>query len=225
MTPATPVEDTRRLREQVIAACLELEEIGHFVGTWGNIGVRVRQGLLVTPTRMEYRAIQPADLVLVSWEGGPLAGRRLPSSEMELHRQVLLARADLGAVVHTHSPWATVVAAARRSLPVCVEDMAQVLGGEVPCARYVRGGLHAELGRAACEALGGTTSAVLLASHGAVVGGRTLAEAVVASRVLEKAACAFVMGHALGGAVPIDAEAVASERDRFLHKYGTADDK
>ena len=220
----THVRDEPALRQAIIAACRRLRDIGHFVGTWGNIGVRVAEGLLVTPTRLDYDAMQPDDLVLVSLTGGRLAGKRLPSSEMELHRAVLEARPDLGAVVHTHSPYATVVAAARRSLPVCVEDMAQVIGGEVRCARYVPGGRHRQLGRAACEALG-DSAAVLLANHGAVVCGRDLAEAVVAAQVLEKAALVFVLAQSLGGATIIPSDLVAEERHRFLHKYGTAADQ
>lgn len=222
---ADPPDDSDALRQAVIDACLTLRRWGHFVGTWGNIGVRVRQGLLVTPTRLDYDLMRPDDLVLVSWDGERIAGARLPSSEMELHRQVLLRRSDLGALVHTHSPYATCLAVAGRSLPVCVEDMAQIVGGEVRCSRYARGGLHRELAAAACEAIGDSAAAALLANHGAIVGGRDLAEAVVASQILEKAAMAYLFAQGLGGAATIPADAVAAERDRFLHKYGTADDQ
>lgn len=222
--PAPP-DDCDELRQEVIEACLTLRTWGHFVGTWGNIGVRVRQGLLVTPTRLDYAAMRPEDLVVVSWQGERLNGTRLPSSEMELHRQVLLRRGDLNALVHTHSPYATCLAVAGRPLPVCVEDMAQIIGGTVKCSRYVRGGMHRELAEAACEVFGDDSSAALLANHGAIVGGRTLAEAVVASQILEKAALAFLFAQGLGGATPIPPAAAAAERDRFLNKYGTAADQ
>lgn len=221
----TPPDDNDELRQEVIDACLALRAWGHFVGTWGNIGVRVRQGLLVTPTRLDYSAMRPEDLVVVSWQGERLRGTRLPSSEMELHRQVLLRRADLHAVVHTHSPYATCLAVAGRALPVCVEDMAQIIGGTVHCSKYVRGGMHRELAMAACEALGDNSFAALLANHGAIVGGRNLAEAVVASQILEKSAMAFLFAQGLGGAIALPPEAAAAERDRFLHKYGTAADQ
>jgi L-fuculose-phosphate aldolase len=220
-----PPDDGPEVREAIVAACRRLAALGHFVGTWGNIGVRTGQGLLVTPTRLDYDQLTAADLVLVDWDGQRIAGERLPSSEMELHRQVLAARPDLGAVVHTHSPYATAVAAARRPLPVCVEDMAQIIGGPVQCARYVPGGRHRELGAAACEALHPDSAAVLLANHGAVVGGRDLAEAIVASQVLEKAALAFLFAERLGGAHPVPPHAAAAERDRFLHKYGRPADQ
>ena len=104
--------DTNELREAVIRTCLLMRDrLGYFVGTWGNISVRVEDGLLVTPSRMSYDAIAADDLVVVGWEGGVLRGHRVPTSEMELHRQVLRRRPDLGALVHSHSPWASVCAA------------------------------------------------------------------------------------------------------------------
>jgi L-fuculose-phosphate aldolase len=219
------IDDTIGLRQEIIAACLRLRDLGYFIGTWGNIGVRVRQGLLVTPTRLDYAQMQADDLVLVDWEGRRIRGNRLPSSEMELHRQVLALRGDLAAIVHTHSPFATAVAAAGRCLPVFVEDLAQIIGGEVRCSHYVPGGRHRELAAAACAALGQQSSAALLANHGAVCGGRDLAEAVVAVEVLEKAAHTFILAQALGGVREIPKSLVAEERERFLHKYGTPADQ
>lgn len=224
--PSTVIsEDTVELRSSVIAACLRMRELGYFIGTWGNIGVRTQRGLLVTPTRLDYDLMRPDDLVLVDWQGQRIGGHRLPSSEMELHRQVLMHRTDLGAVVHTHSQYATAIAAAGRSIPACVEDLAQIIGGAVRCSTYVPGGRHRELATAACAALGETSAAALLANHGAICGGRTLAEAVVAAQVLEKAALVFILAESLGGAVTIPASLVAEERDRFLHKYGTPADQ
>jgi L-fuculose-phosphate aldolase len=109
-------------------------------------------------------------------------------------------------------------------LPCIVEDMAQIIGGPVRCSRYVRGGQHLELAQAAVEALGNDASAVILASHGVVVGGRDLAEAIVAARILDKAAMLFTYANMLGGANVIPDEPVRAERHRYLYKYGNASD-
>jgi L-fuculose-phosphate aldolase len=220
----TPPADTGVLREEIIAACHKLQVLGYFIGTWGNIAVRCGEGLLITPSRVDYEELTPADIVAVDREGVPAPGPRLPSSELHIHRQILLARLDLGAVVHAHSPYASVLACAGRALPVCAEDMAQIIGAEVRCAPYVRGGDHRGLAAGAAQALGPTATAVLLANHGPVVTGRTLAEALVAAQVLEKAALMYVLAQDLGGARIIPPEAVALERDRYLYKYGTSAD-
>ena len=219
-----PCTDTPQLRQEIIAACLELSRLGFFIGTWGNIAVRIADGLLMTPSRMDYRVMTPDDLVVVSMEGKTLRGNQLPSSELHLHRLLLLSRPDFGATVHAHSPYASAVACAGRSLPVCVEDAAQIIGAEVHCSRYVRGGCHLDLARAAQEAIGPDAAAVLLANHGPVVGGRNLAEALVAAQVLEKAAQVFVWANSLGGCRIIPEESVRAERERFLYKYGKAAD-
>ena len=220
MTPA----DSEKVRREMLEVYAKLAELGYLVGTWGNISVRVVEGLLVTPSRVPLEEMGTADLVLVSMEGKTLKGSRLPSSEMHLHRMVLRKRPDIGALVHSHSPYASAVACAHRAIPVLMEDMSQIIGGEVVCAGYVPAGQHEELGRAASEAIGDTSMAVLLGNHGPVVGGRTLGEALVAAQILEKAARSLVYTSALGGAVEIPAESVASERYRFLYKYGTTGD-
>lgn len=180
--------------------------------------------MLITPSRVPYHSMVADDLVVVSWEGHRIRGQRLPSSEMQVHRVLLLRRPDLGAIVHTHSPYASAFACAQRTIPVCVEDMAQIIGGEVCCARYVPGGRHKELAQAAWEEMGEEAAAVSLANHGPVVGGRDLAEAVVAARVLEKAAQLAIFASALGQCVIISPEHVREERLRFLYKYGREED-
>ncbi len=223
--PATTHHDTAELRQAVIRTCLVMRDrLGYFIGTWGNISVRLEDGLLVTPSRMVYEDVSADDLVVVGWEGGVLRGHRLPTSEFELHRQILRKRPDLGALIHSHSPWASVCACAGRGIPVLADDMAEVIGGEVRCAPHVAAGRHRELARAAAEAIGPDAWAVLLGNHGVVAGGRDLAEAVVASQFVEKAAMILIHSQVLGGVRPIAEELWREERHRYLHKYGKPED-
>jgi L-fuculose-phosphate aldolase len=218
---ATPLEDTLSVRAEVIDTCRKLHELGHFIGTWGNISVRLTDGMLVTPSAVAYETMTTDDLVLISWgEMKVIKGERLPSSESLLHHMLLSQRADFGAVVHTHSHYLTALSCARRDLPTCVEDMAQIIGGDVKCTSYVPGSKHKELAEAACDAIGKQSMAVLLANHGPVLAARTLAEAVVAVEILEKAAMSFVLASSIGGCVLIPEDNVKEERERFLFKYG-----
>lgn len=217
--------DSLSIRQEVIAACLYLrDKLGYFIGSWGNISVRLDEGLLLTPTRMEYDRLNPEDLVLISLEGEILKGQRLPTSEMEMHRQLMLKRPDLGAIIHSHSPFASVAAAAHCSIPVIMDDMAEVIGGNVHCAKYVTACQHHELAQAACDAIGPDACAVLLANHGVLTGGRDLQEALVAAQFMEKAAMIYIHAQAMGGAVPIPETSWRQERHRYLYKYGTAED-
>lgn len=213
-----------QIKLEIISTCRAMERIGHFVGTWGNISVRVPEGFIITPSRISYDVITPVDLVAVSLDGEILSGHRLPSSEAGMHRLVLKKKPTTGAVIHTHPPYASAIACLRRSIPVFVEDAAQIIGGEVKCTSYVPAGQHVKFAEEVAATIG-DENAVLIANHGVLVCGRTLSEAFVGCQIVEKAAQMMLLAVPLGGVVPISEEFVRSERNRFLCKYGTADDK
>lgn len=217
--------DTEGLRRQIITTCLTLRDrLGYFVGTWGNISVRVEEGLLLTPSRLAYHQLQPEDLVVVSWDANIVKGDRLPTSEMELHRVLMLERPSFGALIHAHSPFASVLACAHRSIPVMVDDMAEVIGGEVCCSPYVSAGKHQALAQAARETIGPEACAVLMGNHGVIAGGRDLEEALVAIQFVEKAAMILIQAESLGGVKTIPEDLWREERQRYLFKYGNPED-
>ena len=181
------------------------------------------EGLIITPSRVDYASLKTEDLVLVSDSGVVLEGHRLPSSELEVHRQIYLRRADVGAVVHTHSFYATALSCLHENIPVIVEEQSQVVGAEIRCTRYIPAGQHRELGMEVAATLG-DSNGVLLANHGTVSCGRNMTEALFTCRVVERVAQMRLLTSALGGAVPIPVEFVRSERERWLYKYGSAAD-
>jgi len=211
------------LRREIIAACLQLEAWGHVIGTYGNVSVRIPGGLLITPSRVDYHVVQPEDIVAVSLEGQVTAGTRLPSSELQVHLQIYLHRPEVGAVVHAHSLYATALSCLHGNVPVIVEEQSQVVGSEIRCTRYVPAGQHRELGVEVAATLG-ESMAVLLANHGTVSCGRTLAEALLTCQVVERVAQMHLLTSVAGSAIPIPPEFVASERARWLYRYGKAED-
>ena len=211
------------LKVEMIEKCRLLEKMGYFIGTWGNLSARVPEGFIVTPSRVSYSAIEPGDFVTVSPEGTVMAGHRVPSSETEIHRVVLNKKPDTGAIIHSHSPYATAVSCLHQGIPVFVEDMAQIIGGEVHCTRYVPAGQHKRIAEEVGRTIG-EENAVLLANHGVLCCGRDLDEALVANQVLEKAAMMMLAAGGREKIIPIPEEFVRSERHRFLYKYGTAKD-
>jgi L-fuculose-phosphate aldolase len=223
--PVKPFKDSNDLRKQIIKTCLDMrDKYGFFIGTWGNISVRVEEGMLVTPTRVSYDELKPEDIVVVTLDGKVMHSKRLPTSEVELHRGLLLKRPDIGAFIHSHSPYASAFACAHRSIPVVVDDMAEIIGGEVRCAAYVPAGRHREMANAVCEAINDDSFAVLISNHGAVVGGRDLDEATAASQILEKAALICIHAVAIGNAKLVPDDAWREERHRYLFKYGKVED-
>ena len=211
------------LKLEMIEKCRLLEKMGYFIGTWGNVSARVPEGFIVTPSRVEYAVIEPEDFVTVSMGGTVVGGHRLPSSETEIHRAVLAKKNDVGAIIHSHSPYATAVSCLQQNIPVFVEDMAQIIGGEVRCTQYVPAGQHRKIAEEVGRTIG-DENAVLLANHGVMCCGRNLAEALVANQILEKAALMMLAAGGRDKVIPIPEEFVKSERHRFLYKYGTAHD-
>jgi len=211
------------LQRELIEICHRLVALGYVIGTYGNVSARVPGGLIITPSRVDYADLTTEDLVTVSDAGVILAGTRLPSSELEVHRQVYLRRSDINAVLHTHSLHATALSCCHETIPVIVEEQAQVVGGEIYCTHYVPAGRHEELGEETARALG-ASNAVLIANHGVVSCGRSLGEALFTCIVVERIAQMRLLTSA-AASVPIPPEHVDSERDRFLHRYGTAADR
>jgi L-fuculose-phosphate aldolase len=167
------------LRREIIATCRQLNALGLNQGTSGNVSVRAgpapADGFLLTPTSLDYATMQPADLVHIRADG-TCAGRRRPSSELPFHAAIMAARPDVRAIIHTHSTHATAVSCLRRGLPAIHYLVALFGGADIRCARYATFGTDA-LSASLVRALAGRRAA-LLANHGLVVVGDSLAHAL-----------------------------------------------
>jgi L-fuculose-phosphate aldolase len=171
------------IRAAIAEAGRELERAGLVQGTAGNLSVRDRASgtVAITPSAVPYGRLQPADMVLVGPDGLE-ESRHLPSSELAMHLAVYEARDDVGAVVHTHSPWATTWAVLGREIPA-VHYVIASIGDRVRLAPYATYGTT-ELAEGAVRALG-DSGGVLLASHGVLTAGADLDTAVERALIVE----------------------------------------
>lgn len=179
-------------REELAKYARRLAADGLVVGTAGNLSTRVEEGIAITPSAVPYDELRPELVALVALDGTPLEGD--PSRELPLHLAVY-RETDADAVVHTHSPWATVLACAGNELPA-VHYLVAELGGPVRVAPYATPGSE-DLAEALLEALAGR-SAALLASHGAVTVGNSLAQACARAVLLEWLCALYARARALG---------------------------
>jgi L-fuculose-phosphate aldolase len=159
----------------IIAAAQRMDAAGFAPSKSGNVSARTAGGFLITPSGLPYAGMTPDDLVTLDPDGSVLAGHRKPSSEWRFHAAIYAARPDIQALVHTHSPRATALSCARRGLPAFHYMIALCGGHDVRCADYATFGT-AELADNVVRALAGR-KAVLLANHGVIAGGQTLAGA------------------------------------------------
>ena len=144
-------------------------------GTSGNISARVAEGFLITPSGLPYDETKPADIVLMKKDGSHV-GRLKPSSEWRLHTSIMANRPEVGAVVHTHSMFATTLSCLGLEIPAVHYMIAAAGGSNIRCVPYITYGTQ-ELADAALKALEGR-SACLLANHGMIVVGPTLKRAM-----------------------------------------------
>ena len=174
-------------KQEVLEIAKKMQEMGLVASTSGNVSTRpTTDKLVITPSGMPYPDLLCTDMVTMGLSGKVIDGSRKPSSEHSLHREVYLKRPDVLAVVHTHSIYATAFAAARRAIPVLVDELLQVNDGQVGVAEYAPPG-SIELAKNCIGTLG-NKSAVLLANHGLVGVGKNLEEALEVCSAVEKAA-------------------------------------
>ncbi|MBE7198557.1 MAG: class II aldolase/adducin family protein, partial [Parafilimonas terrae] len=167
--------DERSARESVVAAARELDAQGLNRGTSGNVSVRFRDGLLITPSGLPTQRMQAADVVPLGLDGTHPPDQK-PSSEWRFHRDILAHRAEIGAVVHAHPVYCTAFAMCGREIPAVHYMIAAFGGPNVRCAPYAPYGT-AELSELALAALA-DRNVCLLANHGMIAAGSSLEKAL-----------------------------------------------
>ncbi len=218
----TPDDETPQ-RQAAVAALLRLDALGLNRGSTGNLSLRQprqgRMGMLITPTGMGAADLQSADLVWVADEDGQCQGAWQPSSEWHFHRAIYRARPDLHAVVHTHAPHAMALACLRRPLPAFHYMVAVAGGSSVPLVPYHLFGTEA-LSQGVAAAMQ-QRLACLLANHGLVAAGRTLAQALKVMQEVESLCQAYLLALAVGEPVVLSEAEMAAVIQRFS-TYGQA---
>jgi L-fuculose-phosphate aldolase len=162
-----------------VAAARAMLAHGLVAATQGNVSARAGDRMWITPAARPYESMAAADVVGLALDGRPREGAR-PSSEWRVHAAIYTARADVGAIVHTHSVHATAWSFLGEELRVGEDE----LGAPVATAAFAPAGGDA-LAAAAVAALG-SGRAVLLARHGVVGVGGSAAEALDVCAVVER---------------------------------------
>jgi L-ribulose-5-phosphate 4-epimerase len=123
------------LKGQVLEANLELVRRGLVLYTFGNAsGINREQGLVVIkPSGVEYDRLKPEHMVVTDMEGKVVEGSLRPSSDLKTHLTLYKAWNSIGAVVHTHSDYATSWAQSGRDIPALGTTHADYFHGPVPC--------------------------------------------------------------------------------------------
>ncbi len=208
---ATVVDAVRRLD----AAGLNRGSTGNASHRWQHDG---RPGMFITPTGMGAE-LEPADLVFVG-DDGEVQGRWQPSSEWAFHRAAYRARPDVQAVLHTHAVHATALACLDRPLPPFHYMVAVAGGADVPLVPYATFGSEA-LSEGVGAALAGR-DACLLAHHGLVSCGTTMARALKVMVEVESLCQTYLLALPAGEPARLDDAEMARVLEKFRHYGRTA---
>ena len=201
--------DEASLRRDIVAQARAMNALGINQGTSGNISARCGDTMLITPSAVPYDDMQPHQIASMPLGGehqdGAFTGPLKPSTEWRFHRDILRARPEAGAVVHTHATYCTTLAILRREIPAVHYMIAAFGGAPIRCAPYALYGT-AELAAHALAALEGR-NACLLANHGMIVLGPSLGKAMWLAVELETLAKQYCLALTLGDpAILSDAE-------------------
>ncbi len=213
----------KELREQVLESCLMMLEFGLAQTAQGNISALDRESgyIAITPSALPYRRMKPEDICIIRADGSPVEARWKTTSETPLHLIFYRERADVGAVVHTHAPYASVFAVTHEPIPLVLTEAAIILGQGVPVAPYARPATDA-LARSALEGMAGGC-AVLLAQHGLLTVGPDLHLAFEATLNAETMAKVAAQARAMGSPLhEVDPEEARVMHDVILKQYKPA---
>jgi L-ribulose-5-phosphate 4-epimerase len=212
------------LRQAVVDGANFLVRVGAIsMSHHGNFSVRVpnTETILLTATS-SFDNLKPENLALLDLDGRLLEGEINPTNAeiVHMHAVVYRQRPETGAVVHTHSTYATSFALASRSIGCSYEALVRsdMIDG-VPLAHYGPRGSAASVDNIAVALSSAkNTKAVLLENHGVLAFGPDPAAAARANLIVEEAAQMAIYAEVLGGAKPIPSEmlkATVGRRDEF----------
>lgn len=187
------------LKKSVFEANKGLVKHGLVIFTWGNVsGIDREQGLVVIkPSGVSYQEMTADDMVVVNMDGKVVNGKLRPSSDTPTHLVLYKSFPEIGGIVHTHSPWATVWAQAGKTIPVLGTTHADYFYGPIPCTRKltqseIETAYEAETGNVIVETFNNLNPiaipGVLVNNHAPFTWGKSPDEAVNFAKVLEEVA-------------------------------------
>ncbi|NCB62359.1 MAG: class II aldolase/adducin family protein [Clostridia bacterium] len=189
------------IRQQVLDAILEATSLGLIHGTSGNIAVRdfKENVIAITPSGRPYDTMKAEDIAIVTPEGEWIDGPYKPSSETPMHTAVFRARPDVGATVHNHAMYCTVMAMACDELipttpPQAEFSPVRVVPFEMPGTKALADHVVNTLGQG---------RAVLLKNHGSFCCGKDIGSAMAAAIYTEESAQAAYYASLLGKFEPL----------------------
>ena len=213
--------DLTELRKEVCHANKRLLATGLVTMHSGNASGLDRQAgrLVIKPSGIDYDTLTPEDLVEVDLATGEVVeSDSRPSVDLPQHLYLYRNMPEIGGIVHTHSNYATAMAAVGRSIPLCLTAIADQFGAEIPCTPYVDNEAD-HIGRAILKHRN-RAPAILLQNHGVFAWGPTPRAALKSAVMTEDVAKTVHLAMQIGNPWAIPPEEAKKWYDRYHHGYG-----
>ena len=126
----------QKIKQECYDANMELPRLDLVLFTFGNVSVadREQKVFAIKPSGVPYEGLKVADMVIVDFEANTLEGTMRPSSDTKTHAVLYTKWEKIGAIVHTHSTYATAWAQAQRDIPIFGTTHADYNTVDIPCA-------------------------------------------------------------------------------------------
>ncbi len=206
-------------RDQLVEHGIKMVEQNLIKGSGGNLSIYIPEDkrVLITPSGLDYYKVTPRDIVVMNLDGTVVEGERKPSSEYQMHLIFYKKREDIRAVVHCHSIFASTIATLGWDIPGAYYLIGVAGGENVRCAEYATYGTE-DLAEKAFNAMK-DRYAVLLANHGMLTGGSSLAHAYGKAEDLELCAEIFYRAKLLDNPKIIETSEIYNLVEKFSGGY------
>lgn len=216
------LEDLRKIVSDLHQA---LPQNGLCTWTSGNLSARdtASGNIVIKPSGVFFEDLRPQNMVVVDENASVIEGDLKPSSDTATHCYIYREMPEVGAIVHTHSPYATAWAALGRDIPCVLTAMADEFGGVIPCGGFALIGgeeIGREVVRVLREGSNPHSPAVIMQNHGVFTIGATPKAAIKAAVMCEDIARTVFLAHQLGTPLPISTENIAKLHHRYSTVYG-----
>jgi L-ribulose-5-phosphate 4-epimerase len=134
------MSEYKTLKEEAYEANLEIKRQNLAIYTWGNVSAfdPDRGIFAIKPSGVEYEKLTPKMMVLIDMEGKIVnSGNLKPSSDTKTHLVLYREFKNIRGITHTHSPYATAWAQAKKAVPVLGTTHADYCAKEIPCTEFM----------------------------------------------------------------------------------------
>jgi L-fuculose-phosphate aldolase len=196
-------EEIIKLKNELVEYGKQISSSDLVVGPGGNISARIGDVVYLSPSGMSFMDCCPDDYVGVDINTlETVDGNRKPTSEISMHLECYRVRPDIGAIIHTHPPYAIGVVNAGGVIGPMFPDFVIFVGDEVPIIDFYLPSTM-ELARAVGKKIE-KRDVVLMKLHGLLTVGKHLKEAFVRTNLVEASAKIYFISKSIGAPIYYD---------------------